>query len=188
MALLHRDANGTYTYEAGSGDFAGNFTMVLAADFNNDGYDDLLAPNEAAGFRYWEQARGTLTRGVNYPGVGTNLYAYGMALGDLDGDGCKDLLMTGQGEFPWTVRRGTGCVRALQGRQPYFGFRGNDSPRPPSTTAFTGGAAPVTPATTHPAPNAVWKAVRNVMVGAWRSFVRDVSFARDRIARWFRNV
>lgn len=121
-ALYHNEGNGLFRYVS--------LPMGLAAlsmrssgwgvgwrDFDNDGWKDLFAAQSHVmdniqrmdpGLRYQEvpllarNAGGKLER-VEIPGV-DRVAARGAAFGDLDGDGCMDVVMTVLGERPIVLR------------------------------------------------------------------------------------
>jgi hypothetical protein len=73
---------------------------VLCADFNGDGWPDILVANDGRANHLWiNQKDGTFKEqaalyGVAYNGAGQRQANMGIALGDLDGDGLFDLFIT----------------------------------------------------------------------------------------------
>jgi hypothetical protein len=73
---------------------------VVCADFNGDGWPDILAANDAAANNLWINRRdGTfadeaMMRGVAFDGLGNPQSNMGVTVGDVDGDGRFDLFIT----------------------------------------------------------------------------------------------
>jgi hypothetical protein len=73
---------------------------VVCADFNGDGWPDILAANDAAANHLWiNRGDGTFTeeammRGVAFDGLGNPQSNMGVTVGDVDGDGRFDLFIT----------------------------------------------------------------------------------------------
>ncbi|MHB1422546.1 MAG: CRTAC1 family protein [Gemmataceae bacterium] len=73
---------------------------VVCADFNGDGWPDILAANDAAANHLWINRRdGTfadesMMRGVAFDGLGNAQSNMGVTIGDVDGDGRFDLFIT----------------------------------------------------------------------------------------------
>jgi hypothetical protein len=73
---------------------------VVCADFNGDGWPDILAANDGEANHLWINRRdGTfaeeaLMRGVALNGLGNSLANMGVTVGDVDGDGRLDVLIT----------------------------------------------------------------------------------------------
>jgi hypothetical protein len=82
------------------GSVAGPGLGVIAADFDGDGWPDILVANDGQPNRLWMNKRdGTFAeeatlRGVAYPAMGQAFAGMGIALGDVDGDGLLDLYIT----------------------------------------------------------------------------------------------
>src|SRR5262249_50269641 len=73
---------------------------VACADFDGDGWPDILVANDGAPNRLWiNQRDGTfvdeaVVRGLAFNGLGRAHAGMGIALGDVDGDGLFDVFMT----------------------------------------------------------------------------------------------
>jgi hypothetical protein len=73
---------------------------VVCADFNGDGWPDILAANDAAANHLWiNRCDGTfadeaMMRGVAFDGLGNSLSNMGVTVGDVDGDGRLDLFIS----------------------------------------------------------------------------------------------
>src|SRR5206468_2064719 len=84
---------------------------VVCADFDGDGWPDILVANDGAPNRLWiNQHDGTfqdeaVRRGVAYNGMGQAPANMGVALGDVDGDGLFDVFVTHLTEETHTLWR-----------------------------------------------------------------------------------
>jgi enediyne biosynthesis protein E4 len=88
------------TLSSGLGRVPGPGLGVACADFDGDGWPDILVANDGAPNRLWiNQKNGTfvdeaVVRGIAYNGPGQAQANMGIALGDVDGDGVFDVFMT----------------------------------------------------------------------------------------------
>lgn len=88
------------TVSAGLGKLAGPGLGVVSADFNGDHWPDLLIANDGhVNWLLMNQHNGTFTeeaatRGIAYNGMGAVEADMGIAVGDADGDGLFDILVT----------------------------------------------------------------------------------------------
>jgi hypothetical protein len=88
------------TLTSGLGKVPGPGLGVVCADFNGDRWPDIFIANDAKQNRLWiNQRDGTfkeeaVQRGIAYDGMGQAQANMGIALGDVDGDGMFDVLVT----------------------------------------------------------------------------------------------
>jgi hypothetical protein len=96
LAVHFEDA----TMKAGLGRLPGPGLGVFCADFNGDGWPDILIANDAKPNRLWiNQRDGTfkeeaVARGIAYNAMGKAEANMGIAIGDVDGDGLFDVFVT----------------------------------------------------------------------------------------------
>ena len=99
------------TIPSGLGRLPGPGLGVLCADFNGDGWPDILVANDGEANRLWiNQKNGTFTeeatrRGLAYSVSGVPQAGMGVAYGDVDGDGLFDLFVTHLAEETHTLWR-----------------------------------------------------------------------------------
>ncbi len=75
---------------------------VAAADFNDDGFDDLYVTNVGPNTLFANQGDGTFRDISSSAGVGNPLWSASAAWGDLDGDGDLDLYVCNYVDYdPW---------------------------------------------------------------------------------------
>jgi hypothetical protein len=88
------------TEKSGLGGKPGPGLGVLCADFDGDGWPDVLVANDGKPSHLWvNQRNGTfkeeaVPRGLAYSGMGRSLANMGIAIGDADGDGLFDVFIT----------------------------------------------------------------------------------------------
>lgn len=88
------------TLKSGLGQVPGPGLGVVCADFNGDHWTDIFIANDAQANRLWiNQRNGTfkeeaILRGIAYDCLGHAQANMGIALGDVDGDGAFDVLVT----------------------------------------------------------------------------------------------
>lgn len=86
--------------------FKGNGKGVAIADFNNDGYEDILISNKGGGIRlYRNNGNGTFTDVTNEVGLDDAGYCLGSVFGDIDNDGWVDLYVPKGGVYEIETNR-----------------------------------------------------------------------------------
>src|SRR5207249_1731001 len=97
LAAIHFE---DVTEKAGLGRLPGPGLGVVCADFNGDGWPDILVANDAKPNHLWiNQRDGTfkeegVPRGIGYNAMGRAEANMGIAIGDVDGDGLFDVFVT----------------------------------------------------------------------------------------------
>lgn len=99
-------------YFAGSGWWRDLWTNVYTADFNNDGYTDIIARHHLGNLWFYPGTGRTGTETLNNPvliGTGWNVYT-DLGFGDINGDGRTDLIGRDSGGNLWVYphKGGTG--------------------------------------------------------------------------------
>ena len=139
--LYHNNGDGTFTdvtHRAGVGLKRGRGFAAAAADFDGNGRLDLFVANDiGANFLYHNNGDGTfeevaLREGCAFGINGQNQANMGVAVGDYDGDGDLDVLVTTFSGEPYTLYRNDGGyftdVSAQTGiaqpTLPFLGFGG----------------------------------------------------------------
>lgn len=74
--------------------------VIEVGDINNDKRDDIVLSMADGLFVYTQTASGKLNPFVTYNNGNTNIPANGLAIGDLNNDGLKDIVQTISGETP----------------------------------------------------------------------------------------
>lgn len=86
--------------------FKGNGKGVAIADYNNDGYDDILISNKGGGIRlYKNNTNGTFTDVTKEVGLDDVGYCLGSVFGDIDNDGWVDLYVPKGGVYEVETNR-----------------------------------------------------------------------------------
>lgn len=86
--------------------YKGNGKGVAIADYNNDGYDDILISNKGGGLRlYKNNGNGTFTDVTKEVGLDDVGYCLGSVFGDIDNDGWVDLYVPKGGVYEVETNR-----------------------------------------------------------------------------------
>jgi hypothetical protein len=95
-ALFHNVKGAFVNVSRGSGaDLAVQGEGCVAADFNGDGYTDLLVTTTSYDKLLWNNGDGTFTEGAKAAGIDSFGWHSGAAVADVNGDGRPDLFVAG---------------------------------------------------------------------------------------------
>lgn len=84
----------------GSADALNNATGFLAADFDNDGYDDLLVVGDGANLVLWHNVNGKSFQAVSSSGLDGPVSAMAACAADVNSDGYLDIFVSARGDPP----------------------------------------------------------------------------------------
>lgn len=116
---LYRNLGGRFQdVSAGSGaDLALRGQGCIAADFNNDGWNDLFITADGANALLWNQGNGTFREGGAAAGVAATEWNSAAAAADLNGDGWLDLFVAAYIDLDHKVPKPAGLFP-----QDYYGL------------------------------------------------------------------
>ena len=109
--LYHNNGDGTFTdvtEQVGVGD-TGYGAGCAAADYDNDGDQDLYVTNFGANVLYRNNGDGTFTDVAQHTGVEDNRWSLGCAFADYDNDGFVDLYVANYIDFDFETH--TNCTQ-----------------------------------------------------------------------------
>jgi len=108
------------------------FWEPQAADFNKDGFPDVVARTSSSGFHLWEsQGHGRLRAWQHWPAHRSTIQDW--VITDLNNDGWEDILACTDGYNWWLRNRGLGDDEVWQGFEPldlFVSVRGDPAFRP----------------------------------------------------------
>ena len=130
--LFHNNGDGTFTdvsESSGIGKYKGYAMGVVCSDFDDDGWPDIFVGNNVMeNFLFHNKGDGTfeevaLPAGVGYDQYGDPLGSMGANVGDFDGDGLPDIILTDYQSKLTTLYRNLGHmlfqdVTVKLGREP----------------------------------------------------------------------